>query len=287
MSLSWASGSSIGLPLSKSTSIVLLDEASLIPPFSPEEEAAIEAACKAHNATHLCRNNCLPFGPYIVKYGDPQSNKPRIPQLIHHFDNGQGTSFVILEAIKLLEAPPDLDKRIVDTVAWLAGVPAPSGHKLGPLGGGFIRHYFFLSDEVALLPFVNVEALERYLEKGRKVLCRGGYGVDPVRLKGERLVCVHAGVDDRGHFGVDEAGNTVMMGLGNVSFLPESFARLQLRSEELTASLPESLGLAGATNQLSMAKIASVLGMIYDPTLAPEKDEARRIPLVPAILQAW
>ena len=47
---------------------------------------------------------------------------------------------------------------------WLSGVPAPSNHKLGPLGGGKIRHDFF-QDDVAPLPFVSVKALERYVEK--------------------------------------------------------------------------------------------------------------------------
>jgi hypothetical protein len=63
-----------------------------------------------------------------------------------------------------VESPPDLDKRIVDAVTWLSGVPAPSNHKLGPLGGGCIRHAFF-QDSEAPLPFVSVKALERYVEK--------------------------------------------------------------------------------------------------------------------------
>ena len=153
-------------------------------PFPPEDEAAIMAECRKHQAEHGRGNKktgCVlvePY-PYIVKYGDPetlasytvtqsflysQSNKLRIPKLIHQFDNGQGTSYVVLEHIKLVESPDDLDERIVDAVKWLLGVQAPSDHQLGPLGGGCIRHAFFESSE-APLPFVSVTALQRYVDK--------------------------------------------------------------------------------------------------------------------------
>lgn len=163
--------------------------------FSLEEEAAVEAACREHEATHggVSKNKAAQFffGPYLVKYGGlniiasytqmqsllwnatESSTKPRIPKLIHHFDNGQGKAFAVIEVIKLVESPslgPDLDKRIADAVRWLSGVPAPSKHKLGPLGGGRIRHAFFLDSE-APLPFVDVKALNRYLEKVCAVHC--------------------------------------------------------------------------------------------------------------------
>ena len=95
-------------------------------PFLREEEVAIEVACREHEATHSRGNKntaCVLVGSYIVRYGDPiklvsytatqsllcnaqqETNKPRIPQLIHHFGNGQGKAFVIVEAIKLVEMP--------------------------------------------------------------------------------------------------------------------------------------------------------------------------------------
>ena len=153
-------------------------------PFPPEDEAAIMAECRKHQAEHGSKTGCVlvePY-PYIVKYDDPetlasyietqsflwnaeqQTNKPRIPKLIHQFGNGQGTAYVVLEYIKLVQAPDDLDKRIEDAVTWLSGVQAPSDHKLGPLGGGCIRHSFFESGE-APLPFVSVKALQRYVDK--------------------------------------------------------------------------------------------------------------------------
>ncbi|KAH6906519.1 hypothetical protein BKA70DRAFT_1287873 [Coprinopsis sp. MPI-PUGE-AT-0042] len=261
-----------------------------MPLFSPEEEVVIEAACREHEETHFRSRGETAFilvGPYAVKYGDPmtlasyiqtrsylynaqqQTNKPRIHQLVHHFDNGQGTAFVVLEAIKLAESPPDLDERIRDAITWLSG---------GPLGGGFIRHRFFKFEEGrAPLPFVDVKALERYLGKGRKrVGGRTRTVVDPVRLMDERLVCVHAGMHNPEHFGVDEAGNAVMMGLGHVSFLPESFARSNLPSSGPLGTLRESLGLSGANNMMPMARIANVLGMTSDVTLGPDKYGRRR-----------
>lgn len=58
-----------------------------------------------------------------------------------------------------------------------------------------------------------------------------------------------------------------MMGLGNISFLPESFAGYTLLSNDKFAALPETLGLSSATNMGSMAKIAHNLGMTSDPSL--------------------
>ena len=98
----------------------------------------------------------------------PGTTKPRIPKPIHQFDNGQGTAFVVLEYIKLVDSlqVDDLNKRISDAVTWLSAVQAPSHHKLGPLGGGYIRHTFFMfEDYEAPLPFVDVKALQRYVDK--------------------------------------------------------------------------------------------------------------------------
>lgn len=247
------------------------------------------AECRKHQAEHGRGNKktgCVlvePY-PYIVKYGDPetlasytvtqsflysQSNKLRIPKLIHQFDNGQGTSYVVLEHIKLVESPDDLDERIVDAVKWLLGVQAPSDHQLGPLGGGCIRHAFFESSE-APLPFVSVTALQRYVDKGRTRLINSGKSFDRVKLTEERLVCVQARLD-ASHFGVDEEDNTVLMGLGNISFLPESFATYTLLSNAKFATLPETLGLSGDTNMKAMVAIAHNLGMTSDPSLGLDK----------------
>lgn len=80
-----------------------------MPSFPPEEEVAIQAACREHEAMHSRGNKetaCVLIEPYIVKYSDPktlashikmqsflsnanqQSDKPCVPELIHHFNNG-------------------------------------------------------------------------------------------------------------------------------------------------------------------------------------------------------
>ena len=71
---------------------------------------------------------------------------------------------------------------------------------------------------------------------------------------------------DASHFGVDEEDNTVLMGLGNISFLPETFARYTLVDTKF-ATLAESLGLSGAANMGAMAAIAHNLAMTGDPSL--------------------
>ena len=74
---------------------------------------------------------------------------------------------------------------------------------------------------------------------------------------------------DDSHFGVDEKGNTVMMGFGSISFLPESFARYTLTQfgNDRFAALPETLGWSGASNMDAMVEIATNLGMTGDPSL--------------------
>ena len=77
---------------------------------------------------------------------------------------------------------------------------------------------------------------------------------------------IHGNMDDS-HFGVDEEGNTVMMGFGSISFLPESFGRYILLSTDKFDALPETLGWAGASNMRSMEEIAANLGMTANPSL--------------------
>ncbi|TRM57124.1 hypothetical protein BD626DRAFT_635089 [Schizophyllum amplum] len=200
------------------------------------------------------RNGCVPVEPYFVKYGEPtrlvcdvktrsllssteqQANKPRIPELIHHFDNGQETTYVVLERVKLAESPAELAEKIT-----LASMEAP-------------------------LPFASAKALERYVEKGRRRLYAHGRGFDPVSLTDERLVCVQGNMNES-HFGVDEEGRTVLMGSSNISFVPETFARYALVNAKLR-TVADSLGLSSANNMKAMVAIAHNLGMTpADPSL--------------------
>ena len=57
------------------------------------------------------------------------------------------------------------------------------------------------------------------------------------------------------------------MGLGNISFLPESFATYTLLSNAKFATLPETLSLSGDTKMKAMVAIAHNLGMTSDPSL--------------------
>ncbi|KAH9990931.1 hypothetical protein BJV77DRAFT_1150809 [Russula vinacea] len=88
----------------------------------------------------------------------------------------------------------------------------------------------------------------------------------PSLFDGERLMGVQ-GIMDSSHFGVDEKGNTVIMGFGSISFLPESFACYTLHCTETFATLPRTLAWSGASNMTSMVAIAHALGMTADPRL--------------------
>jgi hypothetical protein len=72
-----------------------------------------------------------------------------------------------LEFITFMPTPPDFIAQMTAAVVWLASVPAPPNHVIGPLlGGGLIRHGFF-KESRAPLRFSSVEALERYITKVR------------------------------------------------------------------------------------------------------------------------
>ena len=153
-------------------------------------EARIVEACTAHELAH--RNDrdyraCVPLEPdYFVRYGchdaiwsefqtqqyifeytrsNPSQDTPRIPQPIHYFE-GSMTAYLVMEFIPLAAPPPDLIDRIAMALACLATVPPPAGHMIGPLGGGRVRHGFF-KDDIAPLPFPDIDALQRYMNKVR------------------------------------------------------------------------------------------------------------------------
>lgn len=90
--------------------------------------------------------------------------------------------------------------------------------------------------------------------------------INQVTFKGERLMFIQGNMDDS-HFGVDKEGNTIMMGFGSISFLPESFGRYILLSTNKFDALPETFGWAGASNMRSMAAIAANLGKTANPSL--------------------
>jgi hypothetical protein len=62
---------------------------------------------------------------------------------------------------------PTAVAKIADTVALLLQCPLPPpGEGIGPVGGGCIQHGFFCMQE-APIPFVNLAALEKYVNKVR------------------------------------------------------------------------------------------------------------------------
>lgn len=164
-------------------------------PLPSEDKFAIIRECEAHSAAHRHGSGIttcvLGQTQYMIKYGiskslatriktqpflydaEPKTHKPRIPRLVQHFEDEHGKTYLVMEFIKLAQIPPsELVKRIEDAVRWLSEVSAPSGHVLGPLGGGCIQHGFFNEGE-APLAFKDVTAVERYMET---VCVFNGYG---------------------------------------------------------------------------------------------------------------
>lgn len=90
----------------------------------------------------------------------------------------------------------------------------------------------------------------------------------PVTLKEEPLVFAQ-GILHPSHFGVAKNGDTVIMGLGNMSFLPHSLARYTLTFSDnpAIAVLPNKFGWMGEANMDTMALVAANLAMTGNPTL--------------------
>ena len=135
-----------------------------------DSTAALEAkavdACAKHKREHWAKDNYRAAvrvdSNFFVKFGSPTDlvpeietqkhifhyaasshphGAPRIPGVLHYFER-DGTMYLVMEFIELLPTPPDLTK-VAASLSWLAAVPAPPSHVLGPLGGGRIRHRFF------------------------------------------------------------------------------------------------------------------------------------------------
>jgi hypothetical protein len=68
-----------------------------------------------------------------------------------------------MKRITLTVLPSDLIKKVAEALKWLSEVEPPSGHVMGPLGGGLIHHAVF-KDYMAPPRFPSVDALERYLK---------------------------------------------------------------------------------------------------------------------------
>jgi hypothetical protein len=151
-------------------------------------EADIVTACTKHEEEHWRDNDyraCVVIEPgyfvkyddyktlqpeiatqlYISNYAESQADAPHIPKVIHHFEGDQGSGYFAMEYIKLSDpSPSDLPERTAEALKWLSGVPAPSGHVMGPLGPGRIRHSFF-KDYKAPMIFSSIKALELYIDK--------------------------------------------------------------------------------------------------------------------------
>lgn len=153
-------------------------------------QAEVISTCTLHEERNWRNDDyraCIFVGAnYFVKYGAakdlepelvtqeylfrcaqrPQTPEPpRIAQIVHYFVH-QDTMYLVMERIKLQESPPDLVMRIQGAVEWLSKVPPPSDLKLGPVGGGPIRHRFF-KDSIAPFGFSDAAELDLYITKVR------------------------------------------------------------------------------------------------------------------------
>ena len=160
--------------------------------FNKDAEDAIIEACKKHEQDNEGKREysaCISINNYFVNFRGykavwpeiqthmyvatfaeslADTSRPRIPKVLHHFER-ENMAYLVQEKITLNHSPPDLPQRMIEAITWLATVPAPKGHVLGPLGGGRIRHSFF-KDYIAPFHFQSVQDLEFYMNKVRPCL---------------------------------------------------------------------------------------------------------------------
>jgi len=123
------------------------------------------------------------FKSYLIKFGCPEDVKfqcktqeyihsitlndpsaPRVPKVVEYFTVEPYDAYLVME---LIEGSPPADnayKKLADALQWLYDVPAPTGAKIGSIGGGPARHDIFQDFQAPLL-FTSNEALHNYVNE--------------------------------------------------------------------------------------------------------------------------
>ncbi|KIO27451.1 hypothetical protein M407DRAFT_23270 [Tulasnella calospora MUT 4182] len=259
-------------------------------------EPDIISACAEHereNGHKREYRRCLPIGSYFIKFDAYSSflpevttlkyladlakndaSAPRVPQVHHFFHRNGRMAYVVMELIQLVEVPTaDLAVKAAQAVLWMRGVPAPSDVVLGPKGPGRARHVVF-KNRVAPLDFVSVKALERYFNKAIEKLRLRFKNIADVSIANEQLVLTQSDMDPS-NFGVDAAGQSVILDPGEIGWLPESLALYMLFrttdfARDVTACLyaPEDAAHLGAhPNLASMGGVRVMLAQAAGPNL--------------------
>ncbi|KAG7095108.1 hypothetical protein E1B28_005893 [Marasmius oreades] len=212
---------------------------------------------------------------YIYDCAKSLCNGPRVPQALHYFEN-QGKAYLVMEHIWLRdESPPDLVEKTAEALNWLSEVPPPSEDLIGPIGGGLIHHRFF-KDNRAPLAFSSVGALERYMNKGRKLLPGLATEVKPIVITNDPLIFTQSDMHVS-NFGVDQCGNMVLFDFGDIGRLPLSFAKYTMGSHGNGSFIARVANLLrwpnlDNSNMFSMASVSSYLWMKANPALGLDED---------------
>ncbi|KAJ7241665.1 hypothetical protein B0H12DRAFT_1221478 [Mycena haematopus] len=247
-----------------------------------ELQADIVELCRQDQAANTAtygHRRCVQFGPYFIKYGGCREiesqykthlyflkcavtnvDAPRLPK-VHGCFNDRYWAYLVMENIPLQPTlGADAPERIAKALQWLRDCPAPPSLTVGPVGGGYICHEVFGPDYEAPLKFSSTEAIERYLNKARKVIPSGGRPA-PVSFQGEPLVFVQSDMDAR-NFPDDMHGNTCMLDCEGVARLPSAFADSPMRSSPFARAVAQRLNWPASPNAYSMSRIQGMLVML-------------------------
>jgi hypothetical protein len=72
------------------------------------------------------------------------SSAPRIPKVVDYFTIEPYKAYLIMEFVDGTTPANNACKEVADTLQWLRSVPAPTGAKIGFVGGGPACHDRFL-----------------------------------------------------------------------------------------------------------------------------------------------
>ena len=83
----------------------------------------------------------------------------KIPKIHHAFET-RGRTYIVMEYIDIVSYASDEER--ANAVAQLVSIEPPSGATLGPIGGGPIKHCFFIDNE-SPRRYLTVQEMQTYI----------------------------------------------------------------------------------------------------------------------------
>jgi hypothetical protein len=146
-------------------------------PNLPSQNDVIEACAKSgdevRQLTYLSKDR-----KFFIKYGfsvttgeaknqqyfykkthSQRSITFKIPEIYRAFET-KGRTYIVMEYIDIVDYASDEER--ANVIAQLVSIEPPSGAVLGPIGGGTVKHCFFVDNEAPRL-YSTVDEMQTYI----------------------------------------------------------------------------------------------------------------------------